>query len=157
MLNAEMSSRGSSPSLIGRAAEMTALSAAVDTVRRGAPATLLIGGEAGVGKTRLVTEFFAAGPVRPLTGACLEMGTDGLPFGPFTGEPVPDGKPLGLTGRETEVLRLVAAGRSNRRIAEELFISPGTASVHVSHILRKLGVATRAEAAARAHALRLFG
>ena len=65
-------------------------------------------------------------------------------------------KRQGLTGRELEVLRLVAAGRSNREIAAELFISPKTASVHVSNILGKLGAATRGEAAARAHALRLF-
>ena len=63
---------------------------------------------------------------------------------------------LGLTGREFEVLRLVAAGQSNREIAATLVISPKTASVHVSNILAKLGTATRTEAAARAHALRLF-
>ena len=57
----------------------------------------------------------------------------------------------GLTGRELEVLRLVAAGCSNRDIAAELFISPKTASVHVSNILAKLGVHTRVEAAAVAH------
>jgi DNA-binding CsgD family transcriptional regulator len=62
----------------------------------------------------------------------------------------------GLTGRELEVLRLVAAGRSNRDIANELFISPKTASVHVSNILGKLGAASRGEAAAKAHALRLL-
>jgi DNA-binding CsgD family transcriptional regulator len=62
---------------------------------------------------------------------------------------------FGLTGRELEVLRLVAAGRSNRDIANELFISPKTASVHVSNILGKLGAASRGEAAAKAHALRL--
>jgi DNA-binding CsgD family transcriptional regulator len=63
---------------------------------------------------------------------------------------------LGLTEREHEVLRLVAAGRSNREIADELFISPKTASVHVSNILAKLGVGSRTEAAAKAHALGLF-
>jgi DNA-binding NarL/FixJ family response regulator len=52
-----------------------------------------------------------------------------------------------LTGRELEVLKLVAAGRSNPQIAAELFISPKTASVHVSNILTKLEVATRVEAA----------
>ncbi|WP_329136945.1 AAA family ATPase [Streptomyces sp. NBC_01476] len=64
--------------------------------------------------------------------------------------------PLGLTAREREVLRLVADGRTNRQIAEELFISPKTASVHVSNILAKLSVSTRGEAAALSHRLQLF-
>ena len=63
---------------------------------------------------------------------------------------------FGLTERETEVLRLVAAGRGNRDIAAELFISPKTASVHVSNILGKLGVATRTEAAAVTYRLHLL-
>jgi ATP/maltotriose-dependent transcriptional regulator MalT len=62
---------------------------------------------------------------------------------------------LSLTPREAEVLALVAAGRSNRQIAQALFISPKTASVHVSNILAKLGVHTRVEAAAVAHRLGL--
>lgn len=64
---------------------------------------------------------------------------------------------LGLSTREREVLRLVAAGRTNREIAEELFISPKTASVHVSNILAKLGVSGRVEAAAVAHRVGLAG
>ncbi|MEU5714410.1 AAA family ATPase [Streptomyces sp. NPDC020403] len=63
---------------------------------------------------------------------------------------------FGLTAREREVHRLVAAGYTNRRIAEELYISPKTASVHVSHILAKLNVASRGEAAALAHRFRLY-
>jgi len=55
-----------------------------------------------------------------------------------------------------EVLRLVAAGKSNREIAAELFISAKTASVHVSNILAKLGVPSRGEAAAAAHRLHLL-
>jgi DNA-binding CsgD family transcriptional regulator len=61
----------------------------------------------------------------------------------------------GLTARELEVLRLVAVGRSNRDIAGELFISAKTASVHVSNIMSKLGVASRVEAAATAYRLGL--
>ncbi len=56
-------------------------------------------------------------------------------------------KILGLSAREWEVLELVADGRSNAEIAETLFISPKTASVHVTHILDKLGVSNRVEAA----------
>ncbi|MFE0529777.1 LuxR C-terminal-related transcriptional regulator, partial [Micromonospora parva] len=61
-----------------------------------------------------------------------------------------------LTAREREVLRLVAEGHSNSRIAERLFISPKTASVHVSRIIAKLGVTNRVEAAALAHRLGLL-
>ena len=55
---------------------------------------------------------------------------------------------LGLTSRESEVLALVTAGRTNREIGAELYVSEKTASVHVSNILRKLGVGSRVEAAA---------
>jgi DNA-binding CsgD family transcriptional regulator/tetratricopeptide (TPR) repeat protein len=58
-----------------------------------------------------------------------------------------DVAPYGLTRREREVLVAVAAGRTNRQIAEALFISESTAGVHVSNILGKLGVSTRTEAA----------
>ena len=63
---------------------------------------------------------------------------------------------LGLTARELEVLTLVAEGRSNRQVADALFISAKTASVHVSNILAKLGVASRVQAAAVAHRLGLL-
>ena len=56
-----------------------------------------------------------------------------------------------LTDRESEVLRLLARGLSNREIGAELFISAKTASVHVSNILGKLSAASRTEAAAIAH------
>jgi DNA-binding NarL/FixJ family response regulator len=56
----------------------------------------------------------------------------------------------GLSDREIEVLRLVAAGYSNKEIADELFISAKTASVHVTHILGKLGASSRTQAATMA-------
>jgi DNA-binding NarL/FixJ family response regulator len=62
---------------------------------------------------------------------------------------------LGLTLREAEVLLLVARGLTNREIAAELVISAKTASVHVSHILRKLDAPNRLEAAAITHRLRI--
>lgn len=56
-----------------------------------------------------------------------------------------------LTDREVAVLRLVKDGLSNREIGQRLFISAGTAGVHVSNILRKLGVQSRVQAAGAAH------
>ena len=61
------------------------------------------------------------------------------------GSGLPD---MALTRREAEVLALLAEGRTNRQIADTLFISESTASVHVSNILGKLGVSGRTEAAA---------
>jgi len=62
---------------------------------------------------------------------------------------------LGLSPRELEVLQHLAAGRSNHQIGQALFISRSTASVHVSHILCKLGVCSRVEAAGLAYRLGL--
>jgi DNA-binding CsgD family transcriptional regulator len=78
--------------------------------------------------------------------------TGGSP--PASGGPVAsDPTGIGLTSREAEVLALVAAGWSNQQIADRLFITRKTASVHVSNILGKLGAANRVEAAAIAHRL----
>jgi LuxR family maltose regulon positive regulatory protein len=70
--------------------------------------------------------------------------------GPLTGVAEP------LTGRELEVLALIAAGTSNQRIARELFVSLDTVKKHVTHLLGKLGAANRTEAAARARQLGLI-
>jgi DNA-binding CsgD family transcriptional regulator/tetratricopeptide (TPR) repeat protein len=83
-----------------------------------------------------------------------------LPTASRQPSPTPETRPdsaeaFGLTPREREVLGLVAGGSTNRQIAERLYISDKTASVHVSNILSKLGVANRGEAAAVAHRLGL--
>lgn len=64
--------------------------------------------------------------------------------------------PAGLSQREVEVLRLIAAGKSNREIAEELFISLNTVANHVRNILAKTATANRAEAAAFAISFKLM-
>jgi len=74
----------------------------------------------------------------------------------LTESPTPDAPAspaaaLGITPRELEVLLLIADGRTNRQIADVLFITEKTAGHHVSNLLGKLGVANRLEAAALAH------
>ena len=71
-------------------------------------------------------------------------------------EPAAERTTAGLSPREIEVLRLVADGMSNGEIGEALFISRKTAGVHVTHILDKLGVANRVEAAMAASRLGLL-
>ena len=61
-----------------------------------------------------------------------------------------------LTGRELDVLRLIAAGKSNQRIARELVVTLDTVKKHVSHVLGKLGAANRTEAVTRARQLGLI-
>ena len=68
----------------------------------------------------------------------------------------PPGLPEPLTGRELEVLRLLAAGRSNQRIAHDLVVALDTVKKHVTHVLGKLGAANRTEAVARARQLGLI-
>jgi ATP/maltotriose-dependent transcriptional regulator MalT len=60
-----------------------------------------------------------------------------------------------LSPRELDVLRLMALGRSNARIAGELIVATSTVKTHVNNIFGKLGVTTRAEAIARAHESKL--
>jgi DNA-binding NarL/FixJ family response regulator len=64
--------------------------------------------------------------------------------------------PAGLTEREVEVLRLLAQRQTDKEIAAALFLGPRTVQSHVAHILNKLGVANRREAAARADHLGLL-
>ncbi|MGW1784237.1 helix-turn-helix transcriptional regulator [Streptomyces sp. NPDC002143] len=134
------------------------------TRRRLAEALLCVGGDDERDRAaellrlaHAVATHLGARPVTEAVTLLARRARLSLPLTP--GRPDADADPLtalGLTSRERDVLRLVSAGRSNRQIAEELFISPKTASVHVSNILSKLDVTGRGEAAALAHRLDLF-
>ena len=95
---------------------------------------------------------------RPLAAAVArklrELGARGLARGP---RPSTRANPANLTARETEVLALVSEGLRNADIARRLFVSPKTVDHHVSAILAKLGVQTRAEAARAAARLGIDG
>jgi predicted ATPase/DNA-binding CsgD family transcriptional regulator len=99
--------------LAGRVAPLAALRDALKRTRNAEPSTLLVGGEAGVGKTRLVEEFCrlaTAEGVRILTGQCLELGEEGLPFAPFAAalrRLVHTDGPAVLDGREQDFARLL--------------------------------------------------
>jgi DNA-binding CsgD family transcriptional regulator len=82
-----VSTRLSSTILVGRDEQLAALNSALDSAREGRPVTVLIGGEAGIGKSRLVNEFAATARgsgALVLRGGCLDLGADGLPFAPFS-------------------------------------------------------------------------
>ena len=133
-----MGVRVSSPVLVGRAEYLAALATALERARAGEPAAVLIGGEAGVGKSRLVGEFWAraAGAgVRVLVGACLDLGVEGLPFAPFAA-----------------VLRELVRDLGADGVAGLL---PGQASREFARLLPEFGVADWATDASLARA-RLF-
>jgi LuxR family maltose regulon positive regulatory protein len=94
-------------------------------------------------------------------GAPLAALLDRLaPAGRRAAAPVPASLPVlaqPLSERELEVLGLLAAGRSNREIAEELVVALDTVKKHVSHVLDKLGAANRTQAVAHARELGLLG
>jgi DNA-binding CsgD family transcriptional regulator len=96
-------------------------------------------------------EDLAVAPVaRRVRTRLRELGTRRIPRGPA---PATRTNPAGLTTRQLEVLELLAGGLTNRQIADHLVVSIRTVDHHVSTVLRKLGVATRQEAAAEAAAI----
>jgi LuxR family maltose regulon positive regulatory protein len=92
-----------------------------------------------------------AGYLAELLRACSQLAA-----APAAASAVPAVLPEPLTERELEVLRLIAAGKSNQRIARELVVALDTVKKHVTHVLAKLGAANRTEAAARARQLGLI-
>ena len=98
--------------IVGREADLAALRDALKRTRNAEPSAVLVGGEAGVGKTRLVEEFCRSvdGTAQVLTGHCLELGEEGLPYAPFAAalrELVRRDGPAVLEGREHEFARLL--------------------------------------------------
>ena len=126
---------------VGRRAEGAALAGAADRAATSLRHAHSLA--ADLGADRLLSEIDA---VSRRTRISLEAPTRVI-------VDAPSAQQLGLTAREAEVLALVAAGRTNRQIGDELFVSDKTASVHVSNILRKLGVNSRVDAAAVAQRL----
>jgi len=108
-----MTAHAHSEVLVGREADLAVLRDALKRLRSAEPSTLLVGGEAGVGKTRLVEEFrrgLTGEPIRVLAGQCLELGEEGLPFAPFAGamrELVRDEGTAVLAGHDREFARLL--------------------------------------------------
>ena len=113
--------RVSSPIFVGRGVELKRLADALELATDHRPATRLIGGDAGIGKTRLVGEFMAgarASGAHVLIGDCLQLGETGLPYAPFVG-----------------ALRPLVRSLPRERLDE--LIGPG--ALELSHLLPDLG------------------
>ncbi len=116
-----MARRMSSPVMVGRTEVALQLQAAVEASRQGEPRHIVVGGEAGVGKTRLLTEARAvaeAGAAMVLVGGCVSVGDEGLPFAPYT-----------------EVLRSLVA----REGADRLASAAGRAAGDLARLVPALG------------------
>jgi LuxR family transcriptional regulator, maltose regulon positive regulatory protein len=140
-----------------------ALTEALTLARR--PGYVRVFADAGAPMHALLAQLSAARPGRQhaarridhgylaaLLRACGQVDAVAPPRPPAA----PPGLIEPLTDRELEVLRLLAAGRSNQRIAHDLVVALDTVKKHVTHVLGKLGAANRTEAAARARQLGLI-
>jgi LuxR family maltose regulon positive regulatory protein len=142
-------------------AEAAALAAPEGYVRvfadEGAPMARLLGGLAAAQRTGRVV-FPSAVPQRYLE-RLMRAFQPAAPAGaapPAAGDTERAGLAESLSDRELEVLRLLAAGRSNQQIADELVVTLATVKKHVGHILGKLAAANRTQAVARARVLGLL-
>ena len=146
------------------ASALGALTEALTLARR--PGYVRVFADEGAPMCALLAQLSAARPGQQHAPGRIEPGypaallracgrADAVPP-PRRSAAAPPGLAEPLTGRELEVLRLIAAGRSNQRIAGELFVSLDTVKKHVTHLLGKLGAANRTEAAARARQLGLI-
>ncbi|MBM7503018.1 AAA family ATPase [Agromyces aurantiacus] len=132
-----MTSSSTSPTMIGRDTESAWLDGLLDGVRAGAPATAVIGGEAGIGKSRLVREFAAGlGPdVRFVLGQCVDLGEVAAPYAPVKGALRALVAQVGAEraleavgpGRAALVALLPELAASEGGVAGEIVITPGGA------------------------------
>lgn len=108
--------RSVSPVFVGRADELAVLTDALTRAAGQEPQALLIGGEAGVGKTRLTEEFLCEADRRGAVvavGGCVEIGAEGLPFAPFSTalrtlhRLLPDELAAAAVGQEDELARIL--------------------------------------------------
>ena len=120
---------------------------------RGGPALAESDDEESLGEALGELDRLGAAPAAKLVRERLRALGAAVPRGP---RPATRANPAELTGRELEVLRLVAEGLRNADVAERLVLSPRTVDHHVSAILRKLEVKNRGEAAAAAARLGLL-
>ena len=119
--------RVSSPTFVGRRYELDRLTRALAAARDGQPAMVLVAGEAGVGKTRFVSEFAAharAAGAMVLEGGCVPVGAEGLPYAPLIEAlralghgPVAVGLRTGRRAGPRRPLRAHAAPRTSGRSA----------------------------------------
>ena len=162
-----------SAAFIGRAVELRRVDALLERAAQGRPQVVLVSGDAGVGKTRLLLALAdrarRRGMRRVLMGASVELGDIGLPYLPvvdalrgLADDPEEAGllaaaattaNPAGLTGRQVEVLGLLAEGLTDAEIAARLSLSAKTVGHHVSALLAKLGVGSRRQAVTAARRL----
>ncbi len=122
--------------------------AAADVLRAGLEAARRLGARWLIDELTMLASR-ARLEAAPLSGTGGEAASDGAPADSGGVDP------FGLTPRERQVLALIAEGATNRQIGRALYMAEKTASVHVSRILSKLGVASRTQAAAVAHRQRL--